>query len=125
MYPKQLKYSVDHTWLKAEAENRARIGITYYYQQQLKKIVFLELPEKGTALEKDAAFGVIESSKATSDLYSPASGTVVEVNKSLESEPGRINDDPYGEGWMLLIEIDDPTKVESLLSSDEYLDLFK
>ena len=125
MYPKQLKYSVEHIWVKSESDNMVRVGITHYYQQQLQKIVFLELPEKAAAVIKDETFGVIESSKATSELYSPASGTVVEVNKSLEIEPGKINRDPYGEGWMLVIELDNPNDLDSLLSADEYLDLFK
>ena len=125
MYPKQLKYSVEHIWVKSESNNMARIGITHYYEQQLKKINFLELPEKTTTVTRDETFGVIESSKATSDLYSPASGTVAEVNKSLEVEPGIINRDPYGEGWMLVIELDNPNDLDSLLSADEYLDLFK
>lgn len=125
MYPKQLKYSVEHIWVRSESDNKARIGITHYYQQQLQKIVFLELPGKATAVIKDETFGVIESSKATSDLFSPVSGTVAEVNKSLEIKPGKINSDPYGEGWMLVMELDNPNDLDSLLSADEYMDLFK
>jgi len=123
MHPSQLKYSVEHTWLKLEKNNMGRIGITHYYQKQLKKIVFVELPEVGSMVTQDGIFGVIESSKATSDLYSPVSGTVVEVNKLLETEPGLVNSDPYGQGWMFIVEFNNPYELDSLLSVDEYLSL--
>ena len=125
MHPNQLKYSTEHTWLKLEGDKKGRVGITHYYQEQLKSIVFVELPEVGAVVTRNEAFGVVESSKATSDLYSPVSGTVVEVNSLLETEPGLINKDPYGEGWMFVVELDNPNELGSLLSADDYLTLIK
>lgn len=124
MYPSQLKYSTEHTWLKIKANNKGVIGITQYYQEQLNNIIFIGLPKIGAVVCQDGVFGVIESSKATSDLYSPASGTVVEINKLLESKPGLINSDPYGKGWMFVIELSNTDELDSLLSADEYKDLF-
>jgi len=125
MHPNQLKYSTEHAWLKLEGDKKGRVGITHYYQEQLKNIVFVELPEVGAVVTQNEAFGVIESSKATSDLYSPVSGTVVEVNSLLATEPGLINKDPYGEGWMFVVELDNPNELGSLLSADDYLTLIK
>lgn len=125
MHPNQLKYSTEHTWLKLEGDEKGRVGITHYYQEQLKNIVFVELPEVGAIVTRNEAFGVVESSKATSDLYSPVSGTVVEVNSLLETEPGLINQDPYGEGWMFVVELSNTDEPGSLLSADDYLTLIK
>ena len=125
MYPSQLKYSTEHTWFKIEGDKKGRVGITQYYQEQLKRIVFVELPEVGAVVNQNGTFGFIESSKATSDLYSPVSGKVVEVNHLLESEPGVINQDPYGQGWMFVVELSDTDELDSLLSADEYLSLIK
>jgi len=125
MHPNQLKYSTEHAWLKLEGDKKGRVGITHYYQEQLKNIVFVELPEVGAIVTRNEAFGVVESSKATSDLYSPVSGTVVEVNSLLATEPGLINQDPYGEGWMFVVELDNPNELGSLLSADDYLTLIK
>ena len=125
MYPSQLNYSTEHTWLKIEGDKKGRVGITQYYQEQLKRIVFVELPEVGAVVNQNGTFGIIESSKATSDLYSPVSGKVVEVNHLLETEPGVINQDPYGQGWMFVVELSDTDELDSLLSADEYLSLIK
>ena len=125
MYPSQLKYSTEHMWLKVLRDNEAVIGITYYYQEQLRNIVFIELPKKDTTISQEGVFGIIESSKATSDLFSPVSGTVLEANSLLESKPGLINSDPYGKGWIFKIEFNDPDEVDALLSADEYVDLIK
>jgi len=125
MYPSQLKYSTEHMWLKIDTNNKVVIGITHYYQEQLRKIVFIELPKVGTFVSQDGIFGVIESSKATSDLCSPVSGTVVEVNDLLESKPGLINSDPYGKGWIFTVELSNPDELDALLSADEYIDLIK
>ena len=120
MYPSELKYSTEHTWLKLEEDNKGRIGITYYYQSQLKTVVFVELPEVGTNVVPMEPFGVIESSKATSDLYSPVTGTVVGVNHSLETKPGLVNSDPYGEGWMIVVELSNLAEPGSLMSAEDY-----
>ncbi len=125
MYPSQLKYSTEHTWLKIEADDIGMIGITHYYQEQLRNIVFIELPKVGAVVCRDGVFGIIESSKATSDLYGPVSGTVVEINKLLESKPGLINSDPYGKGWMFVIELSNTDELDFLLSADEYIDLIR
>ena len=123
MYPEEFKYNPEHTWLKLEGDNLGRAGITQYAQEQLKKVVFVELPEVGTEVSHMEPFGVIESVKATNDLYSPVSGEVVEVNQSLEDEPGTVNDDPHGEGWMVVIKMTKPDEVDNLISAEEYQSL--
>jgi glycine cleavage system H protein len=120
MYPEELKYNEEHTWLKLEGEGLGRVGITTYAQEQLKEVVFVELPDIGTKVSHMEPFGVIESVKATNDLYSPVSGEVVEVNEALQDEPGRVNEDPYGEGWMVVIRMTAPADVDALVSADEY-----
>jgi glycine cleavage system H protein len=120
MYPDDLKYNLEHTWLKLETPTRGRVGITAYAQEQLKEVVFVELPEVGTETVQMEPFGVIESVKATNDLYSPVSGTVVEVNRRLSDDPGLVNSDPYGEGWMIVIEFGNTAGLDVLLSAEAY-----
>jgi len=120
MYPQELKYNAEHTWLRLEGDDRGRIGVTHYAQEQLKGVVFVELPEVGTEVIYMEPFGVIESVKATNDLYSPVSGEVVEVNHALEDEPGLVNQDPYGKGWMIVVKITNPAEVDLLSSAAEY-----
>lgn len=120
MYPTELKYNPEHSWLKLEGDNLGRVGITQYAQEQLKEVVFVELPEVGAEVSHLEPFGVIESVKATNDLYSPVSGEVVAVNESLKDEPGRVNKDPYGQGWMIVVRLSNPTELESLVSAAEY-----
>jgi len=120
MYPEELKYNEEHTWLKLESEGLGRVGVTTYAQEQLKEVVFVELPEIGTEVNHMEPFGVIESVKATNDLYSPVSGEVIEVNEALQDEPGRVNEDPYGEGWMVVIRMTNSADVDALVSADEY-----
>ena len=120
MYPSELKYYAEHTWLRLEEDNRGRVGITYYAQEQLKEVVFIELPEEDTNVVHMEPFGVIESAKATNDLYSPVSGVVVEVNHSLEGAPSLVNRDPYGDGWMIVVELSNPAELDSLMSSEQY-----
>jgi len=123
MYPQELKYNSEHTWLKLEGSELGRVGITQYAQDQLKEVVFVELPEVGSEVSHLEPFGVIESVKATNDLYSPVSGEVVEVNHSLEDEPGLVNEDPYEQGWMVVVKITKPAEVDLLISADEYRNL--
>ena len=123
MYPQELKYNSEHTWLKLEGSELGRVGITQYAQDQLKEVVFVELPELGSEVSHLEPFGVIESVKATNDLYSPVSGEVVEVNHSLEDEPGLVNEDPYEQGWMIVVKMTNPAEVELLISADEYRNL--
>ena len=119
-YPADLKYNPEHSWLRIDANGRGRTGVTFYAQQQLKDVVFVELPEIGREVVHMEPFGVIESAKATNDLYSPVTGKVVEVNDTLAVDPGLVNRDPYGEGWMIVIELSDPSEVQKLMTVDEY-----
>jgi glycine cleavage system H protein len=120
MYPQGLKYDAEHTWLKLEGDNLGRVGITHFAQAQLREVVFVGLPAVGAEVTYMEPFGAIESVKATNDLYSPASGQVVEVNTTLGSEPGVVNQDPYGKGWMIVIELTNPSELERLVSATEY-----
>jgi glycine cleavage system H protein len=120
MYPNELKYSEEHTWLLLDGTKRGKAGITHYAQQQLKDVVFIELPEVGTKAVYMEPFGEIESVKATNDLYSPVSGTVIEINETLRDEPGIVNQDPYGKGWMIVVELTNPPELDSLMSAEEY-----
>jgi len=120
MYPEELKYNNEHTWLRLEGDDLGRVGITYYAQEQLKEVVFVDLPEVGTGVTHMEPFGTIESVKATNDLFSPVSGEVVEVNNALKDEPTLVNKDPYGKGWMIAIKMSDLSEVDLLISAQEY-----
>ena len=118
-YPADLKYTAEHEWLKLEG-NRGRIGITSFAQDQLGDVVYVELPKAGTKVTQFAVFGVIDSVKASSDLYSPVSGTVVAANEKLADQPELVNQDPYGEGWMIEVELSTPSEVDALMDSAAY-----
>ena len=118
-YPSGLKYSREHEWVKVE-DNIALVGITDFAQDELGDVVYVELPDVGTEVEANNTFGVVESVKAVSDLYSPVTGTVTEVNDRLNDEPELVNSEPYEEAWMLRIEMSDPSEVDGLLDADEY-----
>jgi glycine cleavage system H protein len=118
-YPSGLKYSREHEWVKVEG-NIALIGISDFAQDELGDVVYVELPDVGTELEANNTFGVVESVKAVSDLYSPITGTVTEVNERLNDEPELVNSEPYDEAWMLRIEMSDASEVDGLLGADEY-----
>jgi glycine cleavage system H protein len=120
IYPIELRYNPEHTWLRIEPDGKGRVGITYYAQKQLKQVVFVELPEVGKEVTYMEPFGVIESAKATNDLYSPASGSVVEVNQALITEPDLVNRNPYGQGWMIVIELSNPDEISRLMSAETY-----
>ena len=120
MYPPELKYDAEHTWLKLESDRRGRVGITQYAQEKLRDVVFVELPGVGTTVVHMEPFGVIESVKATNDLYSPVSGEVIEVNNILENEPGLVNQDPYGKGWMIVVRLTNISELDRLISATEY-----
>ena len=117
--PPGLKYSKEHEWVTAE-EAVATIGITDHAQDQLGEIVYIELPSVGEKISKDDPFGVVESVKAVSDIYAPVSGTVTEVNEGLRESPEVINEDPYGDGWLIKIQISDSSELEDLMDNDEY-----
>ncbi len=118
-FPEDLKYTKEHEWIKIE-DTMATIGITDHAQDSLGDIVYLELPREGAKVIKDEPFGVVESVKSVSDLCSPASGSVVEVNDALVDSPEVINDDPYGEAWMIKVEIGNPGDLDDVLSAEEY-----
>ena len=115
----ELRYSREHEWVAVD-ENIATIGITDFAQEQLGDIVYVELPETGTQVTKDDKFGVVESVKAVSDVYSPVTGTVVAVNTGLPNSPETINEEPYGDGWMIRVEMSDPEELNDLMTAAEY-----
>jgi glycine cleavage system H protein len=117
--PADRKYSEQHEWAKVDGV-RVTVGITAYAQDALGDVVYVDLPADGTRVERGQPFGEVESTKSVSDLYAPVTGMVVERNTALESRPELVNSDPYGEGWMLVIEAEDPAVVEDLLDADAY-----
>jgi glycine cleavage system H protein len=117
--PKELRYSEEHEWAAVD-ENIATIGITDYAQEQLGDIVYIELPETGTEVTKGDKFGVVESVKAVSDIYSPVTGTVVAINTGLPNTPETVNEEPYGDGWMIRVEMSDPEELDDLMTAAEY-----
>lgn len=119
MNPEDLKYSEEHEWLRMEGD-AAVIGITHFAQDSLGDVVFVELPKVGSDVKQFQKMGEIESVKAVSDLYSPVGGAVIEVNDSLVDSPELVNDSPYGEGWMLKVEVSDSSEIERLMSASEY-----
>jgi len=114
-----LQYTKEHEWVKLEGEV-ATVGITDYAQRQLGDVVFVELPQVGTQVEQMKPFGVIEAVKAVSDLFSPVTGEVTEINSRLESQSNLINSDPYGEGWIIKVKLKDPKQLDALLSPADY-----
>ena len=117
--PKNLRYTREHEWAKQEGD-RVRVGITAYAQEQLGDVVYLELPDVGDTVKRGESFGVVESTKAVSELFAPVSGKVVEVNDPLSDAPETINEDPYEEGWMIAIEPADPKEVDALMDAKAY-----
>jgi glycine cleavage system H protein len=118
-FPEDYKYSKEHEWVLVEG-NVATVGITDFAQDQLGDIVFVELPAVGDKVSKEDAFGVVESVKAVSDIYAPVSGKVIEVNDDLPENPEMLNEDAYGDGWIIKIEMSDPEELSDLLSATEY-----
>jgi glycine cleavage system H protein len=123
MYPSDLKYTRDHEWVRLEG-GHARVGITDYAQKQLGDVVYLELPEVGRTLKQGEVFGTIESVKAVSELYSPVSGEVVEVNSAVAQRPEAVNSDPHNT-WMIVVNVSDAAETAGLLDSAAYTDLTK
>ena len=115
-----LRYAKSHEWLRLESDGTAVVGITDYAQNSLGDITFVQLPKVGSALKAAEPFGVVESVKAASDLYAPVAGTVVAVNAALDGAPEKVNQSPFGEGWMLKLKIADAAEVDTLLSADDY-----
>ena len=117
--PKELKYTKEHEWVSVDSDI-ATIGITNHAQEQLGDIVFVELPEVQSPVSQDDTFGVVEAVKTVADLFAPVSGNVTEINTALEESPDLINSDPYGEGWIIKVAIDDLEEYNDLMSNDEY-----
>ena len=119
MYPDNFYYSKDHEWIEVK-DDIATIGITDFAQKQLGDVVYVEFPQIGTQLEFHQSFGVVESVKAVSDVYSPISGEVIEINEGLNDSPELVNQDPHGQGWFIRLKVKDATEVEKLMSAPEY-----
>ena len=118
-FPEDLQYTRDHEWTRLQG-NRITVGITDFAQDQLGDVVYVELPEVGDVVKKGEAFGVVESTKAVSDLFAPVSGKVVEVNRPLADAPETVNEDAYEEGWMIVVEISDPKELAELMDAAAY-----
>ena len=121
MYPADLKYTKDHEWIRVDG-GQGKVGITDYAQKQLGDVVFVDLPEVGTAVTQGQAFGTIESVKAVSELFAPVSGEIVEVNGALKDQPEQVNTDPHG-AWMVAIKLSSPGEVGALLDSTQYAEV--
>jgi glycine cleavage system H protein len=119
-FPENLKYTKEHEWVRVENDSIGVVGITDYAQSELGDIVYVELPQIGKQVKQLEPFGTIEAVKAVSDLFSPLSGEVIEVNEKLKDSPDLINKDPYGEGWIIKIKISDLSELNNLLSADDY-----
>ncbi|ALO15886.1 Octanoyl/lipoyl carrier protein [Salinivirga cyanobacteriivorans] len=117
--PENLKYTKDHEWVKIDGDT-ATVGVTDFAQEQLGDVVFVEVETEGESLQKRDVFGTIEAVKTVSDMYMPISGEVAEVNPKLEDAPETVNEDPYGEGWMIKIKVDNKDELNDLLSADDY-----
>jgi glycine cleavage system H protein len=122
-FPEELKYSEQHEWARVEDGGRIRVGITDFAQDALGDVVYVDVPEVGTEVTAGEAFGEVESTKSVSDVYAPVSGTVVESNTVLGDKPALVNDDPYGEGWMIVIQARDTSEAEKLLDASAYREL--
>ena len=120
--PEDLKYTKDHEWVRVEG-NVATVGVTDFAQSELGDIVFVEIETLDEELEKEEVFGSVEAVKTVSDLFMPIGGTIIEINQNIESSPELVNSDPYGEGWMIKIEINEASDIENLLTAEAYSNL--
>jgi glycine cleavage system H protein len=120
MTPKEYKYTQEHEWICPESKNKGKVGLTDYAQSQLGDIVFLDLPVLGTQVEQGKKMGELESVKAVSDIFAPVSGQVAEINQTVVDEPGLVNKDPYGAGWLVRLELSKPSELDALMDSDKY-----
>jgi glycine cleavage system H protein len=121
-YPEDLRYHPEHDWARIEGEE-ATFGITWYAQDSLGEVVFFEPPDVGATVSKDSTYAEVESVKAVSDVYSPLSGEVIAVNEELSENPERINEDPYGEGWLVKVKLSDPSEADALMDAAAYKEL--
>lgn len=123
-FPSELKYTSEHEWIRVEG-NIGIVGITDFAQNELGDIVYVDIPVLGKTIAQNDVFGSIETVKVVSDLFSPVSGKVIEINSSINDAPEKINKDPYGEGWLIKIELSNPQEIDNLLTSDAYQKLIK
>jgi glycine cleavage system H protein len=120
MNPKEYKYTVEHEWICPESKNKGKVGLADYAQSQLGDIVFLDLPAPGTRVKQGKKMGDVESVKAVSDIFAPVSGQVLELNQTVIDEPGLVNKDPYGAGWLVRLELSKPSELDTLMDSEKY-----
>ena len=118
-YPDDLKYHTEHDWARIDGDT-ATLGITWYAQDQLGEVVFFDPPAVGTTIAKDSPYAEVESVKAVSDVIAPVSGEIIEVNEALKDSPEQINDDSYGEGWLVKVKLSDPSELDSLMDAESY-----
>ncbi len=123
-YPEDLKYHAEHDWARIEGD-QATFGITWYAQDALGEVVFFDPPEVGASVSRDEAYAEVESVKAVSDVFAPLSGEIVEVNEVLADSPEKVNQDPYGEGWMVKVRLSDPSEVDQLMDVGAYKELLQ
>lgn len=119
-YPEDLKYTREHEWIRDNGDQTATVGITDFAQSELGDVVFVEFKEKGSKITQDESFGTVEAVKTVSELYAPVSGEILDINEKLEDEPELVNDDPYGNGWMVKIKIDDTGQLQNLMDAEAY-----
>jgi len=122
--PDDLYYNRDHLWVRMQG-NRGTVGVTDHAQREMGEILFVDLPEEGSQVDKNDSFGSLESSKTVAEVRSPLSGEIVSINKDLEEEPSLVNDDPYGNGWLMVVEVDDPGELEDMLNAADYEELLE
>ncbi|MEE8124487.1 MAG: glycine cleavage system protein GcvH [Nitrospirales bacterium] len=119
MEPQDLRYHKEHEWIRVEG-NQATLGISHFAQDALGDVVFIDLPKLGASLSAEAELGEVESTKATSTIYSPVTGTVLKINEELQDHPELLNQDPYGRGWMVVLELANPSEVDGLMTAEQY-----
>jgi glycine cleavage system H protein len=124
-YPEELLYHDQHDWARLEGDDHAVFGVTWYAQDSLGEVVFYDPPEVGATIDKDSSYAEVESVKAVSDVIAPMSGEIVEVNDALADAPERINEDPYGQGWLVKVKLTAPAEAEALLGAEEYRKLLE
>ena len=123
-YPDDLYYNREHLWVRVQG-NRGTVGVTDHAQREMGEILFVDLPEESSQVEKNDNFGSLESSKTVAELRCPLSGEIISINKDLEEEPSLVNDDPYGNGWLVVLEMDDPGELEDMLNAADYEELLE
>ncbi len=119
-FPQDLRYTKEHEWVRDDGGGRVRVGITDYAQDALGDVVYVDIPETGTSVTGMQPFGEVESTKSVSDVYSPVSGTIVERNALLDERPELVNESPYGDGWLVVVQVADPSEIQSLMDAPAY-----